>query len=259
MANKKYEEADVQAIADAIRDKTGGTEALTLDEMASGVNEVYEAGKKAEYNEFWDNVGTRAEYRFAGTAWNKKTFRPTKNFVVDRYCFYYHNWQGSAYDLAEHLEELDITMTMGKYARLESFRLAWFTRLPELDFSGCSGTFDRVFYGDSVLVTIDKIILPLEGNVTSYNTPFHNCTRLKNITFEGVIDRSLSFSDSPLTVESIKSIISCLKDYSGTTSEFTCKVTFSSACKEALEAEGATSPNGNLWSEYVTDLGWTLG
>lgn len=32
------------AIADNIRDKTGGTDPLTLDDMASGINEVYETG-----------------------------------------------------------------------------------------------------------------------------------------------------------------------------------------------------------------------
>ena len=35
-------------IADAIREKTGGTEPLTLDDMAASVPEVYEAGKTAE-------------------------------------------------------------------------------------------------------------------------------------------------------------------------------------------------------------------
>lgn len=34
------------AIADAIRDKTGGTEPLGLDDMAVGVGDVYEAGKQ---------------------------------------------------------------------------------------------------------------------------------------------------------------------------------------------------------------------
>lgn len=36
------------AIADAIREKTGGTDALTLDGMATGIAEVYEAGESAE-------------------------------------------------------------------------------------------------------------------------------------------------------------------------------------------------------------------
>lgn len=39
------------AIADNIRDKTGRTNALTLDDMASGVNEVYEAGQNSMIDE----------------------------------------------------------------------------------------------------------------------------------------------------------------------------------------------------------------
>jgi hypothetical protein len=56
----------------------------------------------------------------------------------------------------------------------------------------------------------------------------------------------------------MKSIITHLKNYSGTASEYTYSLTLTSACKTALEAEGTTSPNGNLWTEYVSDLGWNL-
>ena len=39
------------AIADNIRSKTGETKALTLDDMASGINDVFEAGKKSVVDE----------------------------------------------------------------------------------------------------------------------------------------------------------------------------------------------------------------
>ena len=42
------------AIADAIRDKTKETEPLTLDAMATEIPKVFDAGKKAEYDAFWD-------------------------------------------------------------------------------------------------------------------------------------------------------------------------------------------------------------
>ena len=54
-------------IADNIRAKTGGTEKLNLDQMASAVDEVYEAGKKAEYDILWDTFqqnGKRTDYRY---------------------------------------------------------------------------------------------------------------------------------------------------------------------------------------------------
>ena len=69
------------AIADNIRSKTGKTELLNLDDMASGVNEVYEAGKEKEWSDFWDNFqnkGKRVNYHYAfgGEAWNEKTWKP---------------------------------------------------------------------------------------------------------------------------------------------------------------------------------------
>ena len=149
---------------------------------------------------------------------------------------------------------------MGSSADQESFRYAWFTRIPELDFSDCSGTFDRVFSGDTSLVTIDKIILPPEGKVTSYNAPFQDCTKLKNITFEGVIDVSISFSNSPLTVKSLKNIISCLKDFTGD-SEYAYTLTVKSSAFSVLEEEGATAEYEGAactWAELIDNKKWNF-
>ncbi len=250
------------AIADNIRDKTGGAEALTLDQMASGVNEVYGAGKKAEYNEFWNNFNY-GQYAFAGQGWNKDTFKPNKDFTVNSYCFFYHNWLHEAYDLAEHIEKLGINLKFGSNSDTQTFRMAWLTRIPECDFSGVSGVFDRVFASTSgsPLVTIDKVILPPEGNITSFNGAFDSCSKLKNIVLEGVLDKSISFSACPLSVESMKSIISCLKDYTGTTSEHTYTLTFKTSVFNALEAEGATAEyNGAecTWAELIDNKKWNL-
>ena len=250
------------AIADAIRDKTGGTEALTLDGMASSVNEVYEAGKKAENDEFWDNFNF-GQYAFAGQGWNKETFRPNKDFTVTSYSFYYHNWQGTPYDLAERVKELGIKLKFHSASDTQSFRVAWLTRIPECNFSDVSGMFDRVFAsaGNSPLVTVDKVILPPEGKITSFNSVFDSCSKLKNIVFEGVLDKSISFSACPLSVASLKNIISCLKDYTGTTSEYTYTVTFKTSAFNVLEAEGTTAEyNGEAftWAELIDNKKWNL-
>lgn len=53
MAKKKYEEANIQAIGTAIREKTGTDKTYKTKDMASGVGEVFEAGifegKKISY------------------------------------------------------------------------------------------------------------------------------------------------------------------------------------------------------------------
>ena len=75
------------AIADAIRNKTGGTEKLSLDDMATAVEEVYSAGEKSQYDEFWDSIqnnGTRRSYNyaFAWNGWNTKIFKPKYNIII---------------------------------------------------------------------------------------------------------------------------------------------------------------------------------
>jgi hypothetical protein len=233
-----------------------------LEIIAENVPKVYESGKKAEYNDFWNNVGTTGDYAFAGTAWNKDIFKPNRNIGVGNSGFFYHNWQGTPYDLAAQLEELGVTMTLYSTADQQSFYCAWFTRIPSCDFSKCSGTFDRVFYQapGTRLHTIDKIILPSEGKITSFNNPFVGCTKLKNVTFEGVIDKSIAFTPCPLTVASMKSIISCLKDFTGA-SEYSCTLTLKSSAFSALEAEGATAEYNGVactWEELIDNKKWNL-
>ena len=55
MSKKVYEESKIKAIADAIRGKTVSDTTYTTAEMSNGVNEVYEAGKQAEYDRFWES------------------------------------------------------------------------------------------------------------------------------------------------------------------------------------------------------------
>lgn len=230
--------------------------AQNLTTIAENVPKVFDAGKKAEYNEFWDNISTTSAWKFAGTAWNKNIFKPNKNFTIGSNGFYYHNYNGTAYDLSAQLEELGVTMSLNSEADAQTFMYAYFSRLPKLDFSKCSGVFDRVFNGCSQLVTIDKIILA-EGKVTSFNSAFTSCTKLKNITFEGVIDKSISFSPCPLSVESIKSIILALKQFDS----YTYTLTLKSSAFAPLEAEGATAEYNGVactWAELIDNKKWNL-
>ena len=257
MANRKYEEEDVNAIVSAICEKTGGSKGYKLRQIPDGVNEVYEAGKKAEHDAFWDEVfKTAGSYigRFAGEGWTAENFRPTKDIIiVDRnanYCFYNN---GCEIDLVERCEELGINIVIKPTMLNNMFCISKFIRLPQIDLSNASklqSTFDTC----SRLVTIDKLIFKNDGSQT-FPSAFNSCTALKNITFEGVIGNDINFQQSPLTPESMISIITRLKDYSDTTETFTRTVYFSDACWAALEAH-SSAPNGGTWEDYVTSLGW---
>lgn len=266
MANKKYEETDIQAIADTIREKTGSEESFKVRDMASGVNEVYDKGRNDEMYAFWDKYlkdsrenpsNVRQTDRFSGSCWNDDTFYPTQDIHV-RYgyrMFYYSQIS----NLKQRLEDCGVKLIFeGANDVGMMFESMPTTELPTIELHHSTlvaGQTQRLCYNCNKLVAIEKIIA-VETN--RWGNSFYNCRSLTNVIFEGDIGTSISFSYSPLTVESMKSIITHLKDYSGTTSEFAYSLTLSSASKTALEAEGATSPNGNTWSQYVDDLGWTL-
>ena len=264
MAKRKYEESNIQAFAEAIREKTGSEQTYKVSDMASGVNEVYEAGKQKEWNDFWDsfqNYGNRTNYAYAfynneysgWFQWNKDTIKPKYDLIPTNANRMFYSVKNIV-DLGEHLKEFGVKLDLSKATNMALFcPHGDFVKLPVLDCSNAT-TIDNAFNYCYELETIEKLVLT--EKITSISGPFVGCSKFKNIIIEGVIAPSISFSYSPLTVASLKSIITHLKDYSGTDKEFTYTVTFSSACIETLEAEGATSPNGNLWTDYILDLGW---
>lgn len=236
-------------------------------QLKTDIDGVYESGKKAEYNEFWDNFNTGNgstlwDYRYAGTGWCKANFKPTEDIVCSVRTFARHGWNRyEVYDLAEHLDNLGVKIAKMTSARETFLYCTMFTRLPELDASTCTYFYDT-FYGMTRLVTIDKFIVNTDKATYWDGNFFANCTKLVNIDMEGsIIGKSISFSDCPLSVQSLKNIISCLKDYSGTDSEYAYTVTFKSSAFSALEAEGVTAEyNGEActWAELIDNKKWNL-
>jgi hypothetical protein len=113
-------------------------------------------------------------------------------------------------------------------------------------------SFDYGFSGAQVQ-TVDMLI-PNEN--LSYTGAFSTASNLTTITFGGVIGKDINFQWSPLSVESMKSVITHLKNYAGTADAGKKTVKFTDACWTALEAD-STAPDGNTWRDYVeTTLGW---
>ena len=61
-----------------------------------------------------------------------------------------------------------------------------------------------------------------------------------------------------LTLESAKSILLGLYNYSGTDMEFYYSVTLSDKVISLLEADGNTAPDDMNWFDYVTSIGWVM-
>lgn len=254
------------AIADSIRDKTGGTEALTLDEMASGVDKVYEAGAFAEEDKFWEKALSNgvSGMSFSGNVWNDETFKPTRDIICDS--TNNGNWFFSGNRITSVKKALAIHNVTLNTKNLSSLGYAFMSLttidLPELDFSNIKNTnnFSYGLRGNANLVTIDKIILTENWNsISSFGGFMLGNSKLENIVFEGVIPATISFSACPLTVESIISIISCLKDYSGTENAGTYTLTLKDSCKTLMAEEGAIDElDGKTYDAYITDIGWNL-
>lgn len=237
-------------------------------QLKQDFDEVYEAGKKAEYDAFWDayqSNGNRTDYKyaFAYQGWKKGNFKPKydiKPTGANGAYMFSNGADSSKYDLANALEEQGVVLDFsGLTSSANEFYLSRFTNLPILDFSGCTSmanTFDY-YIGTEI-----KLILSESGE-TTFSSVVRRCSSLTTFAVEsGVIGRSISFSDSTkLSVASIKNIAEHLKDYSGTDKEYAYTLTLDSGAFAVVEAEGATAEYNGVactWSEYIDNKKWNL-
>ena len=243
------------AIADAIRDKTGGTEALTLDDMAKGVNEVYEKGISEEDVKIWKMItleGTRTDFSHSFRKENFSDYsfiNPVQPRVAE-YMFY-------QYAGAKLPGNLDFSSLSVSNENCLHRTFGWVTKLSVIPDIGipAPSVYKETFYGAAPVITID--ILRVNEDCKFTNT-FYNATQLRNIKFEGVIGQSISFSNSSsLTVESMINIIRHLKDYSGTENAGRYILTLYDSRKNLMAAQGAIF-GGKTYDEYITDIGWNL-
>lgn len=226
-----------------------------------GYNEGFEAGKKSEYDAFWDAYQQNGnlkyyKYAFGGQGWTENTFKP--KYDIDTKSSSQSMFQESKIngDLGEILQQCGVRLIFYGTIYNMTFYATRFTALPELDFTEGKRLI-QTFMNSGYLVTIRKVKINELGDVT-FERAFENLNALVNIVIEGVIGTNFDIHWSPLSVASLKDIITHLKDYSGTSSEYTYTVSFKATAFAELEAEGATSPHGNTWAEYIDDLKWKL-
>ncbi len=209
------------AIADALRQKTGKSAKLTLDEMPAEVTAVYGAGGQDAYDGFWEayqDGGRRDNYKnaFAGSGWTeayihpKYPVRPTSAAQM---------FQDSPITTLPHIEKFD--------------------------FSHCTNMASS-FINCKNLQTIPQIDM---SSATNFQYAFGNCSNLETLLVVGEIKTSgLDLKASTLlTRESLLSILSALKDYQGSGKTYTVTLGATNLAK-LTEAEKA----------IATDKGWTL-
>ena len=169
--NKVYEENRIQAIADAIREKTGTDTTYTTAEMPNGIDEVYAAGKQAEWNVFWDSFqqnGTRTNYEgaFDGKGWDDNNFKPKYDIInIGDYSCSQSFRQSKITDLKGILEKQKVEYnTKGATRFINTFQACDITRIPTLYLDSCS-TLQNCFTGS----TISEM---LSGSLISFSARF---------------------------------------------------------------------------------------
>lgn len=207
-----------------------------LEQLAENVPKVYESGRTAEREAFWnaylaDNSYTTYQVaRFSGNGWNDTTFYPNQDLHVKYgYHWFYYNM---VTNLKERLAECGVTLDFSEARDVGSmFEGAVTTELPEVDMSHVATGLQcqRLFCQCEKLVTIDKLILKMDGS-NGFANSFTKCTALQNITIEGVIGQDLDIHWSPLTAESVRSILNAMTEDS--TLATGKKVTFASSVQQ---------------------------
>lgn len=173
-------------IADAIRDKTGSTEAIKPEDMANGVEEVAAAISQAEYDKFWDEYqsnGTRTNCRFmfSGPYWTEERIKKYKyplcpnDRFINGYMIFAHN--SNIVDTTTFLKEEDQKLYLSN---------------SEYSFSTCSklehvGKINLENYISSTFTECSKLKVIDELQINSSNgiSPFYNNSNLTYIKWTG--------------------------------------------------------------------------
>lgn len=245
-------EAGAQEICDVVNPKiVEETERLNNHVSGAAYDRAFEAGRKAEYDAFWDSIyGADGKISgvatFAGKAWNHNTLNPPRKITLldNCYCAFYNcGFDGS---IAGIIDFADVT------AATSMFTYSKVSEIGALDLTGVEtlgGTFSN-----SNIKSIQKLVV--SQNVKYIDT-FYKCLNLTSVVFEGYIGNNIDLSYSPLNKASLTSIINAL---STTTTSLTVALRLS-AVNTAFEtspgaADGSTSDE---WLALAaTKPNWTI-
>lgn len=236
---------------------------VTADDGYAGLKSVdttavFEAGKKSEYDAFWDafqDYGNRRSYDcgFAGQGWTDATFNPKYDIVITSAGI--QTFHGSRVnDILAVCERNGIVIDTSKATEMfQTFYNSYTRRLGIIDASSSRNI--NYIFGSSPIQYIEKLIIHENCDV-SY--AFGGSWQLKDITIEGTIGKgNLDTAWSPLSKNSIISFINAL---SPTTSGLVATFRLNAVNKEFETSEGANDGSTSAeWTALVaTKSNWTI-
>ena len=222
-----------------------------LAKIAENEQAVFEAGKKSEYDTFWDvyqengNM-TYYAYAFAGVGWTQSVFKPKYNIepVTPTSMFS----SSRIVDIRPQTIGVDVD-----FSKCTSFYyLCSNSTIKYIGVVDCSSaqsaSLSYIFSSAKELVSVEKVIMPEMDSAGFADKSFENAVKLEHICIEGVIHRSTSLRWSPLLSKaSMESMINALSDTAeGQT------ITFSQAAKNNAFTDSE-------WAELIgTKPNWTF-
>lgn len=240
----------LSTLANAFRIVLGTTDKINAQDFTDKVNEVYEAGKKSEYDAFWDAFqknGNRTSYSGSPfKEWPDAIFKPKYDLrPVGAANGMFGNTNLT--DVAKLLEEAGVVLDTSKATSMSEFASYYteITRLPEISTIGCD-SLAAFMYNTPYLHTIDKLILRDDGSQVFNSNSFIG-SRFANVVVEGVVGTDIWLTTKALTSDSIKSFINALKDYSDTKTTMTVTLGTTNLAKLTNEEKA-----------IATQKGWTL-
>ena len=196
--------------------------ASIVSRLATKLAGVFEAGKKKEWNEFWDAYqqnGARTNYKgaFYGVGWGAKAFRPKYDIKpIDDGAYLMFSNNSTNVDLVANLEECGVTLDFSGVTKTASYIFSGsrYKHLGVIDLSNLTSGNASIFNA----LVCDKIDLLILGENVPFQTWFNNA-EIKDITFAGTIGQNIDFHwCTKLSHDNLMSAINCLKDYSQDTS-----------------------------------------
>lgn len=229
-----------------------------LETIAENEQKVFDAGKKSQYDEFWDAIqrnGKKTDhyYAFSGYGWDAKMFKPKYNLGGEHSRFtnaFFACLGLKDASLIDLLNEAGVSLDTSKaYAVTDMFRNCPTTEIPHIDCSSVDATNKLVgalFGSCSKLRKIAKLTLK-EGLAYNSST-FSGCSALEEIEFAGVLAEGLDLHWSTLLNKpSITSLINIL---STTASGKTVTLSLT-AVKKAFETSVGAN-DGNTSAEWTS-------
>lgn len=240
--------------------------------IAENMHKLYDAGKQAEHDAFWDAYQNKGNYEdtsftsermFSFARWTDANFYPkydVKAYAGNNYNAYYFLANTRISNLSQRLRDCGVVLDLSKGQNCnEAF--AWSSELTHIPtVSLVSATLIRyIFAGCPKLVEIEKLILPTDRLFDAIDNCFNNDVALQSITIEGTIMQN-GFDwkwSTKLNKPSITSIVNAL---STTTSGLT--VTLSKTAVGNAFATSAGAADGSTSAEWTalknTRTNWTI-